>query len=538
VSVFPSEEVRDLRKAGKTDEAYKRAKELLSESPDDKYLKSEFGWVLWAKSKAAVAGGGDGAARVVNGLLHEYTSLDLKPPDLLFSQLVTQLLKLSPRPRWLLAFLVWAGPDCWRSEDCQPWTPPDGKVIESIVVRAAQAAGKVAHEEGAAEDRAFALGLIEFALKAGNAQDSRWLLYRQALLLGDLGRQDKAYELLVPFVRSKSRDYWAWQALGNTLREADPAEALSLFAKAELLCDKPDFSVGLLEDLARSAAGCEEDDLARWAVKRALEIRASHAWRTPDSLRELAEAPWFASGEACADWKKQLESLASEVDAILYGDLPAVEASFVGCFTPQKSGRRHAKFCVRRAGISEELVAPDNVIAGLGEMSLGDAVTLKLLEDGARQRVLVCERRAEGHPFDQLERLLGIVDHQNYDKHLTSVYVDPDRTILVHYADAPAAEELLPGRAVEVRIARHDERINSYSIAETEMGQSDNIGVQVGPIRLNPKGFGFVGDDIYVPKQLAANLADGTLVRAVAKRERKRDRPGELQWRAVAVEAC
>jgi hypothetical protein len=163
---------------------------------------------------------------------------------------------------------------------------------------------------------------------------------------------------------------------------------------------------------------------------------------------------------------------------------------------------------------------------------------LKLLEDGARQRVLLCQRRAEGRLFDQLERVSGIVDHQNHDKHLTSVYVNPDRTVLVHHADVPTAEKIPPGRWVEVLIARHDERINSYSVAETRAGESNDIRVHVAALRLNPKGFGFVGDDIYVPQQLAANLMDGTTVIVVAKRERKRDRPSELQWRAVAVEAC
>ena len=52
VTVYPYQEVEALRKKGRLDEAYRKAKELFRDHKDDGYLKNSFGWVLYHKIKA------------------------------------------------------------------------------------------------------------------------------------------------------------------------------------------------------------------------------------------------------------------------------------------------------------------------------------------------------------------------------------------------------------------------------------------------------------------------------------------------------
>jgi len=48
------QEITDLRKSGRLDEAYSLAKQSLAQHPDDKFIKSAYGWVIYEKLKKTV----------------------------------------------------------------------------------------------------------------------------------------------------------------------------------------------------------------------------------------------------------------------------------------------------------------------------------------------------------------------------------------------------------------------------------------------------------------------------------------------------
>ncbi|PAX54139.1 hypothetical protein [Brunnivagina elsteri] len=85
------QEINDLRKAGKLEEAYTRGKELVNEYPEDQYIKSSFGWVLYeqVKNLVEIAQESQGtqanqSASQLRDILREYYKLNLPRPDLLF----------------------------------------------------------------------------------------------------------------------------------------------------------------------------------------------------------------------------------------------------------------------------------------------------------------------------------------------------------------------------------------------------------------------------------------------------------------------
>ena len=59
-------------------------------------------------------------------------------------------------------------------------------------------AGKLAHECDECDKKRFALGLVEMALLRASSELDKWLRRDNALLLGDLGREEEAIQLLVP----------------------------------------------------------------------------------------------------------------------------------------------------------------------------------------------------------------------------------------------------------------------------------------------------------------------------------------------------
>ena len=98
MSRHPNQELNDLRKAGRIEEAYKRGKELIRQHPDDKYLKGSFGWVLYDKMKKVVAKIASDEAVATNlqdkvrDLYREYTELGLDRGDMLYISMQRLLL--------------------------------------------------------------------------------------------------------------------------------------------------------------------------------------------------------------------------------------------------------------------------------------------------------------------------------------------------------------------------------------------------------------------------------------------------------------
>jgi hypothetical protein len=250
--MYPSQEVMALRKAGDPRAALARGRELLAEHPSDRYLRGSVGWVLYDLLKAEVMRTPPAESQPaepemvarVQRLLAEYMRLELAPPDLLFSQILFQTLRLHGETQFLPRFLMWAGIDAFREEDFRSQSGKDEHVFEPLVERAARKAAGVARKQQDADAQRFAISLIDRALQRADVQGPQWLNYHKALLLERLGRHEDATALLVPFVRQKSSEFWAWHALGKVKEHGDAGLALALYAMALQTCKDPAFGSG------------------------------------------------------------------------------------------------------------------------------------------------------------------------------------------------------------------------------------------------------------------------------------------------------
>lgn len=502
------------------------------------------GWELYGRVKQARQAAnrawadGDPAGRYVaeiHSCLRDYARLTLPRPDLLHSLLIANVCLLERTPQWGLDFLCWACPDSWRPEDFQSDVSPDGKTFPPLVARVALKAGKLAHECDECDKKRFALGLVEMALLRASSELDKWLRRDNALLLGDLGREEEAIQLLVPFVRDESASFWAWQDLGRLYEASDCTKALGLLAKAKLLCKDPVFALPLFEDLARVALRCGEVSLAKWAVNQAVETRSTHDYKLRQSLKDLMDGEWYASAVESEDPIALLRGLAAHADDVLYVDLPLEGATFLCVFTA-KDGRERAKLAVHRHGQAEELVCPLSTAPAVRNMAAGAPVSIRIDEGGHGPRVVDAHPRDDGASFDCLDKLPGVIQHQNVEKQLASVYLNPDDFILLHYSDFPAAADLPAGQGVEVVCASHEDRLRAYNFVAMRVAEGEDIRLVRDGLRKHEKGFAFV-DDVFLSPPLAEPWDDGQLVDVVAVRQWSRKGPRRLQWNAVAVHA-
>jgi len=536
----PNQEVKEIRKAGRIDEAYKRALELLGEDPDDVYLKGALGWVLYDKLKLLREreqrhkGSTRALSDDVLSLMREYAGLELRRPDLLFSFLIIQLIGFDTVFDWFPRLLEWAqGLEAFRREDFAPTKREDGDPYEALVVRVAVALAKAAESTETLEDDKFALDFIDGVLENAEPREEKWLSYHKVLLLKGLGRSEEAEPIMLRFVQNNSQDPFAWHVLALVEEKQNPENALALCASAVVRVGKPEFGLKILYDLARLAVEAGRFSLARWAVEECLKIRNERGYKIPENLQNLARSQWFKNAKECGDAETELESLAHAATSFVYRDLPSQRANFIEIFT-SKGGHKFASFSVSTDTGHSCVVFPERDIQRAGDLQTGTPVSLKILKVAGRESLIEINSREDGKLFDCIESRAGVVEHRNDEKHVTAVYVSPNCTVVLHHDRVPAAGMLSEGEFVRVFVTQDGDRFYGVAVERTEPFDSDHIGVVKGLFRSNPKGFGFVDPDIFVPAQLAS-LIEGdaeVTVLAIQAMDRKKERLG---WKAVSL---
>jgi hypothetical protein len=189
------------------------------------------------------------------------------------------------------------------------------------------------------------------------------------------------------------------------------------------------------------------------------------------------------------------------------------------------------KVAVRREGSTREVVSPARNLIWGSKLEIGDPVTVILLEDAERPLIVELSRRADGCPFDCLQEVTGIIDHQNREKLLASIYITETQFCLLRYEENPRVATWVPGTAVRIWCTVSDDRIRAYRAELGDVTDGALIRSVRGAIRIHAKGFGFV-DDVFVPPDIAQRYADGQDVALIAvwKLNKKRNQMG---WAVV-----
>lgn len=395
------------------------------------------GWVLYEKVKKIVEVANqksqsidtDASVSQLREILAEYYKLKLNRPDLLFSLLLSQMVRLKKEIKFLPKFVKWAGIDSFRTEDFQVSTGKDGKVYESLVEKTARDVGKIACEltvqdyPDVRELQNFAIKLIDVALDRAFIQKPEWLNYRKALLLSRLGRSAEAQKLLVSFVKHKRSDYWAWHALAKVVAIPDPQLALALCTKACLTCRDENFGVSVFEDLSRLAANRGQWKVAKWAADRAFNVRNNNGWKIPESLRNLLTASWYAGTGNLSNVEEVLENIAADAEKVIWQNCPRFHANYLGKFAA-KTGKTMLKFGLFSHSEAEEVVSPELGMLKNLNLRVGAPVTVTVDKNGDRQTVVAVEGRESGKLFDIMSCKTGRFRlHQNGFGFVEDVYV-------------------------------------------------------------------------------------------------------------------
>ena len=528
-----------LRKSGQIEKAYKRGKELLRQYPNDKYIKSEFGWVLHAKIKRIIDKAiSDGAQGQIRGLFHEYGKLRLDRPDLLFSVITSALLKLPNLPLFFPKFLCWAGMQSFRSEDYQiEKGTKEEETYPSLIERLAGKVGKLVVEHWEEYEHSvlnFALALIDAALNKSQVQEPLWLRYRKGQLLCKMGKQDLAHEHLQYVAKKKQGEFWAWHALADCERTSSPVTALNLCCKAYLVARDKKFVGGVLDDIAQLALEEKNTELAKWAIDRHVRIRQENDWPLPEYITTWTKSDWYVTSEVLKNPEQILKRHAEGVESFLFSEYDWCEANLLEKFTSKRDTQLLKIACKVNNGTSVEVV-PAKRFPDFANLKRGTPISVAVESSEERNQIISLKTREDGKPFDCLPEKHGVLDHHNESKSLASIYFTPHEFCTLPYSNFGKVRTWKPGSSVALRCIQEKNRYQAYEAGQVPFQESVWTCRKTDTLRVHEKGFGFV-DDIFVPPNLVKDIENGTRVTVVALKKSKKNDPKTLSWVAVSME--
>lgn len=364
---MPAKEIKELRQAGKLDEAYTMATSELTAEPENIWGKRNLSWVLYAQLDAAAGNLAlflskieelkqlalpeteemffenisiviSKAVRVItheepvnlqklHQLFDSIKSLPIKRDSKWFSVLYGAFHKGMKDSNRYVEFADWWNFENFKPEDYQKDKMPNGREIMAIVEQAYIAyakhllpkymdSGEVVFDREKAE--AFLTKLSDIAEKYPAFQ---YPAYFQAKILLALGDKDNMLSALLPFAKKKRNDFWVWQILGEALSN-DKEKVFACYCRA-LACNSPEeMLVSLRQKMAAALISRNLYNEAKTEIELLVASRKAHEFKIPNEVGTWQAQDWYKnaiSKKSNIDFYRQYSSVA---ESLLFSDTP------------------------------------------------------------------------------------------------------------------------------------------------------------------------------------------------------------------------
>ncbi len=329
----PFRTVTNLRKAGNLQEAWNVGFAALEHSPQDAYLKGALFWVCYELikqyqskiSKRAAASNNFRPSEFefehIENLLTTIVNLDIPTGGLEYKMLLVQFKK---NLEWFptLVHLVLRHQCALFDDDAKkPFQAEKGEVPSLMLSTARQMASAWLRARDFWQLDLYQL-LAFINLTRQQVLDTRhliWLDYDESKCLIVAGQYEQARELLLPILRKKQKEAWAWGALAASYQKQDRNLALKFFAKGIVSAHDVTFSLKLLQGAIPLLLANQHVTEASMCLKTALQAYQSNGWKIKPELEQLTHQPWYNASVNERDLKAFLQSLCGDAIEYLHG---------------------------------------------------------------------------------------------------------------------------------------------------------------------------------------------------------------------------
>ena len=364
---MPAKEIKELRQAGKLEEAYAMAKAELEADLSNIWGKRNLSWVLYAQLDVLASNLDDFLAKInevkeldlpaseemffenisiviskaARVITHEATldinkihrlfdsvkGLSLKRNSKWFSVLFNAMHKAMKESNRYIEFVDWWDFKNFRPEDFQKEKMPNGKEVMAIAEQAYIAYAKhllpkqTQHGEIIFnKDKAEAF-LPVLSQIVEDYPQFQYPAYFNAKLLLALGDKDNMLESLLPFAKKKRNDFWVWEILAEAF-SSDPEKVFACYCKA-LSCKSPDeMLVSLRQKMARLLIARKLYNEARTEIDLLVHARTEHGFKIPAEVTNWQSVDWYKTAVQSKSNFGFYKAYLPIAEALLFSDVP------------------------------------------------------------------------------------------------------------------------------------------------------------------------------------------------------------------------
>jgi hypothetical protein len=544
--IEPWRQVKELRDAGRCQEALALGTQLRAQDPDDFRLKSQIEWSYFCLVKHAVQEIEQCLAETtpirradiecLHTSLREYAKLKPKKPDMVLSNLLHQLSKVGRHLDWYLEFLAWCGDELFRAEDLKPSVFNDHAIPSWALGTAREAAAWIKARPQASDDRVTAVLLLaQDVYDKCEDKDKTWLEWDMANLLRRADRNQLAADFLVRVLKRKRTDYWVWAEAARLYYEEQSDLALACYCQALKLGTEPEKLVKVHRELAELLADMGNSAQASLELACVGKIYDQNGWRLKPEIVDLMQVDWYDPTLPAEEPAKFYADHADEALTLCFDEVRELPATYLGMTEPRDDKKPRPRFAV---------TLTDHPVSMLGRrgakvlyrLPTGSPVSLLIGVEGQRMDVLDVLPRTEGTAWDYTTTRNGVISRSADTDGFMKVYCARDDELRVPFKVWLDSAEPTPGTGVRVHGALNPTN-NRFDVAYAEpieLPKTADISLFQGQLQRRDNGIGFVSNVFVPPVLLDDHLQNGAECEVVAVQAFDKKKQVH-NWRAVAL---
>ncbi|TEW54722.1 tetratricopeptide repeat protein [Psychromonas sp. RZ22] len=332
--------VNNLRKSGDIKGAWEHGFLALQSAPQDTYLKGALFWVCYEFIKQQlekIAKRADASNNYrpsdfefeqLESLLQTIVNLEIATGGLEYKMLLVQFKKSLEWFPTLIHLVLRHQVALFDDEAKKPFQAEKGEVPSLMLSTARQVASAWlrAREHWQLDlDQVMAF-INQTREQASDTKHMMWLDYDQAKCLVVAGQYDQARSLILPILRKKQKESWAWGALAATYIKQDQSLAMKFFAKGITSAHDVTFSLRLLQGVIPLLLTNQKQAEASMCLKTALAVYQTKGWKIKPELEQLSIQGWYNAGVDEKLLTSYLNSISQDALDYLHGPMEKVIA--------------------------------------------------------------------------------------------------------------------------------------------------------------------------------------------------------------------
>lgn len=327
-------------------------------------------------------------------------------------------------------------------------------------------------------------------------EDNIWLKYHKGKLLLLIKRKEEAKEFIIPVVREKQSESWAWGLLGQAFSEDDIDKSIACLIKGIEVCRDENFITNIRLELTKALIKSSLLPEAKYQLESLINFKKEKGQKLSDEIINYIGQEWFSSTQSSNFNDEIYEEYNIMSLSILFDSLPWIKAIVIG-----KDDNSEKVFLLLENKI--ETNVKFNLNDKIKNLEIGIPLKVKAGNEIGRITIYAVELR-EGESWDLIPEEIGIIDDVNYEKNLSHIILNPNKDCILFHDKFEEIKNIPIGSFVKCKTKSimKDQKLKTiiFTCKRTEEIPSNRIynefeGVFIDPTRRNNVDYDYDDDD-------------------------------------------